>query len=47
MYSVTESGPSNYNSTSSMDCSGAVMSVETLRCDLTNTHLNNSDVEPK
>lgn len=47
MYSVTESGPSNYNSTSSMDCSGAVMSVETLRCDLTNTHINNSDVEPK
>jgi hypothetical protein len=47
MYSVTESGPSNYNSTSSMDCSGAVMSAETLRCDLTNTHINNSDVEPK
>lgn len=47
MYSITESGPSNYNSTSSMDCSGAVMSVETLRCDLTNTHINNSDVEPK
>jgi hypothetical protein len=47
MYSVTESGPSNYNSTSSMDCSGAVMSVETLRCDLTNTHINNSNVEPK
>jgi hypothetical protein len=47
MYSITESGPSNYNSTSSMDCSGAVMSVETLRCDLTNTYINNSDVEPK
>ena len=47
MYSITESGPSNYNSTSSMDCSGAVMSVETLRCDLTNTHINNSDLEPK
>ena len=46
MYSVTESGPSNYNSTSSMDCSGAVMSVETLRCDLTNTYINNSHVEP-
>jgi hypothetical protein len=28
MYSVTESGPSNYNSSLSMDCSGAVMSVE-------------------
>jgi Prealbumin-like fold domain len=46
MYSVTESGPSNYNSTSSMDCSGAVMSVEILRCDLTNTYINNSYVEP-
>jgi hypothetical protein len=46
MYSVTESGPSNYNSTSSMDCSGAVMSVETLICDLTNTYINNSYVEP-
>jgi hypothetical protein len=44
MYSVTESGPSNYNSTSSMDCSGAVMSVEILRCDLTNTYINNSYV---
>ena len=45
MYSVTESGPSNYNLTSSMDCSGAVMSVEILRCDLTNTYINNSYVE--
>jgi Prealbumin-like fold domain len=44
MYSVTESGPSNYNLTSSMDCSGAVMSVEILRCDLTNTYINNSYV---
>jgi hypothetical protein len=44
MYSVTESGPSNYNLTSSMDCSGAVMSVEILRCDLTNTYVNNSYV---
>ena len=46
MYSVTESGPSNYNLTSSMDCSGAVMSVEILKCDLTNTYTNNSYVEP-
>ena len=45
MYSVTESGPSNYNLTSSMDCSGAVMSVEILRCDLTNTYINNSYAE--
>jgi Prealbumin-like fold domain len=44
MYSVTESGPSNYNLTSSMDCSGAVMSVDILRCDLTNTYINNSYV---
>ena len=39
MYSVTESGPSDYNSTSSMDCSGAVMSIETLKCSLTNTYI--------
>ena len=40
MYSVIESGPSNYNSSSSMDCSGAVMSVETIRCEITNTYIN-------
>jgi hypothetical protein len=39
MYSVTESGPSDYNSTSSMDCSGAIMSVETVKCDITNTYV--------
>ncbi len=39
MYSVTESGPSGYNSTSSMDCSGAIMSVETVKCDITNTYV--------
>ena len=39
MYSVTESGPSNYNSSSSMDCSGAVMSVETVKCEITNTYI--------
>jgi hypothetical protein len=39
MYSVTESGPSGYNSTSSMDCSGAVMSVEIMKCDITNTYV--------
>jgi len=42
MYSVTESGPSGYNSTSSMDCSGAVMSVETVKCDITNTYVKRS-----
>ena len=41
MYSVTESGPSNYNSSSSMDCSGAVMSVETVKCEITNTYIRN------
>lgn len=39
MYSVTESGPSDYNSTSSMDCSGAIMSVEAVKCDITNTYV--------
>jgi hypothetical protein len=39
MYSITESGPSDYNSTSSMDCSGAVMSIETLKCNITNTYI--------
>src|SRR5215217_4044472 len=39
MYSVTESGPSGFNSTSSMDCSGAIMSVETVKCDMTSTYV--------
>ena len=39
MYSVTESGPSDYHSTSSMDCSGAVMSVDTIKCEITNTYI--------
>src|SRR5215204_5066309 len=39
MYSVTESGPSHYNSTTSMDCSGAVMSAETIKCEITNTYV--------
>jgi Prealbumin-like fold domain len=38
MYSVTESGPSEYISNSSMNCSGAVMSVETIKCEITNTY---------
>jgi Prealbumin-like fold domain len=42
MYSVTESGPSDYNSTSSMDCSGAIMSVEAMKCDITNTYVKRS-----
>ncbi len=43
MYSVTESGPSGYNSTSSMHCSGAIMSVvETVKCDITNTYVKRS-----
>jgi hypothetical protein len=39
MYSVTESGPPNYNSSYSMDCSGAVMSVKTIKCDIINTYI--------
>jgi hypothetical protein len=39
MYSVTESGPSGYNATSSMDCSGAVMSVGVKHCYITNTYI--------
>ena len=39
MYSVTASGPPFYNSTSSMDCSGAVMSAETIKCEITNTYV--------
>ena len=38
MYSVTASGPPFYNSTSSMDCSGAVMSAETIKCEISNTY---------
>jgi Prealbumin-like fold domain len=38
MYSVRESGPSDYISNSSMNCSGAVMSVETIKCEITNTY---------
>jgi hypothetical protein len=39
MYSVTASGPPFYNSTSSMDCSGAVMSPETIKCEISNTYV--------
>ena len=42
MYSVTESGSSDYNATSSMDCSGAIMSVEAVKCDITNTYVKRS-----
>ena len=38
MYSVTETGPSGYNSTSSGDCSGGMMSIETKKCTITNTY---------
>ena len=40
MYSVTESGPPNYNSSYSMDCSGAVMSVKTIKCEIINTYIS-------
>ena len=38
MYSVTETGPSGYNSTLSGDCSGGIMSVETKNCTITNIY---------
>jgi hypothetical protein len=40
MYSVTETGPSGYNSTLTGDCSGGMMSVETKKCSITNTYSN-------
>ena len=36
-YSITETGPPGYNSTSSPKCSGTINGGETLRCNLTNT----------
>ena len=41
MYSVTEQGPSGYNSSRSGDCSGGMMSVETKTCNITNTYTTN------
>jgi hypothetical protein len=38
MYSITETGPSGYNSTLSGDCSGGMMSVETKNCIITNIY---------
>jgi hypothetical protein len=38
MYSITETGPSGYNSTLSGDCSGGMMSVETKSCIITNIY---------
>jgi prealbumin domain-containing protein len=38
MYSVTENGLSGYNSTSSDDCSGGMMSVEAKSCTITNIY---------
>ena len=35
-YSITETGPSGYNSTSSSQCSGTINVGETRRCNLTN-----------
>ena len=42
MYSVTEQGPSGYNSTRSGDCSGGMMSVETQTFKITHTYTNTS-----
>ena len=44
MYSVTEQGPSGYNSTRSGDCSGGMMSVETKTCKITNTYNNKAAI---
>jgi hypothetical protein len=41
MYSVTQTGPSGYNSTLSGDCSGGMMSVETKNCTITNIYSKN------
>jgi hypothetical protein len=38
MYSITETGPSGYNFTSSGDCSGGMMSVEIKNCTITNIY---------
>ena len=38
MYSVTQIKPSGYNSTSSGDCSGGMMSAETKKCTITNIY---------
>jgi hypothetical protein len=42
MYSVTEAGPPDYNSTLSGDCSGGMMSVETRNCTITNIYSKDS-----
>jgi hypothetical protein len=42
MYSVTESGPANYNSSYSENCSGAIMSVTTMKCDIMNMYVGPS-----
>jgi Prealbumin-like fold domain len=47
MYSVTETGPSGYNSTLSGDCSGGMMSVETKNCTITNIIYSKPSVSVK
>ena len=44
MYSVTETGPSGYNSTLTGDCSGGMMSVETKKCNIANSFSNKSSI---
>jgi YVTN family beta-propeller protein len=41
-YSISETGPSGYNLTSSSQCSGAINGGETRRCNLTNTFVKPS-----
>lgn len=39
MYSVTESGPQGYKSSYSENCSGGIMHVTTIKCDITNMYI--------
>ena len=38
MYSITETGPTGYNTSWSDDCSGGMMSSETKKCTITNMY---------
>jgi hypothetical protein len=40
MYSVTTSSIANYNTTLSTDCTGGIMKVETVNCNIINSYIN-------
>ncbi len=40
MYSVTTSSIANYNTALSSDCTGGIMEVETVSCNIINTYIN-------